>query len=265
VIEDRSFSDVQTSAFTSECVWSSSRVKRSERDVRAILILCTAGAHRPSIWLHLHPCCVRGHTAALLISPSPWATSWHRVRRSYSPCYERSYTRGKTVESTGEVLRYAITTPTSSWSSSILAACSVGWWLMTAADLFWEKSNTGWLLVAGLFWEKSTVGTVGWWRIRVLTEHNLMDGWMRKHPPAGAGTCGGWHSRLWSFEVDGRGGHAITVHDLLQSVPIFPRHLPSFPERHCSIRESSWQVGVACTVHSSIASLASFFFVVVVS
>jgi hypothetical protein len=25
---------------------------------------------------------------------------------------------------------------------------------MAGADLFWEKSTAGWLLVAGLFWEK---------------------------------------------------------------------------------------------------------------
>jgi hypothetical protein len=31
------------------------------------------------------------------------------------------------------------------------AACSVGWWLMTGAGLFREKSTVGWLLVAGLF------------------------------------------------------------------------------------------------------------------
>jgi hypothetical protein len=31
------------------------------------------------------------------------------------------------------------------------AACSVGWWLMTDAGLFWEKSTAGWLLVAGSF------------------------------------------------------------------------------------------------------------------
>jgi hypothetical protein len=28
---------------------------------------------------------------------------------------------------------------------------------MASADLYWEKSTAGWLLVAGLFWEKSTV------------------------------------------------------------------------------------------------------------
>jgi hypothetical protein len=33
---------------------------------------------------------------------------------------------------------------------------------MAGADLFWEKSTAGWLLVAGLFWEKSTAG---WWLI----------------------------------------------------------------------------------------------------
>jgi hypothetical protein len=41
-------------------------------------------------------------------------------------------------------------------------ACSFDWWLMVGADLFWEKSTAGWLLVAGLFWEKSTAG---WWLI----------------------------------------------------------------------------------------------------
>jgi hypothetical protein len=37
-----------------------------------------------------------------------------------------------------------------------------GWWLMAGADLLWEKSIVGWLLVAGLFWEKSTAV---WWLI----------------------------------------------------------------------------------------------------
>jgi hypothetical protein len=41
-------------------------------------------------------------------------------------------------------------------------ACSVGWWLMAGAGLFWEKSTAGWLLVADLLWEKSTAG---WWLI----------------------------------------------------------------------------------------------------
>jgi hypothetical protein len=31
------------------------------------------------------------------------------------------------------------------------AACSIGWWLMVGAGLFWEKSTAGWLVVAGLF------------------------------------------------------------------------------------------------------------------
>jgi hypothetical protein len=44
----------------------------------------------------------------------------------------------------------------------ILTACSFGWWLMAGADLFWEKSTVGWLMVAGLLWEKSTAG---WWLI----------------------------------------------------------------------------------------------------
>jgi hypothetical protein len=44
----------------------------------------------------------------------------------------------------------------------ILSACSDGWWLMTGAGLFWEKSTVGWLMVAGLFWEKSTPD---WWLI----------------------------------------------------------------------------------------------------
>jgi hypothetical protein len=29
-----------------------------------------------------------------------------------------------------------------------VVACSFGWWLMAGAGLFWEKSTTGWLLVA---------------------------------------------------------------------------------------------------------------------
>jgi hypothetical protein len=33
---------------------------------------------------------------------------------------------------------------------------------MAGADLFWEKSTAGWLLMAGLLWEKSTAG---WWLI----------------------------------------------------------------------------------------------------
>jgi hypothetical protein len=45
----------------------------------------------------------------------------------------------------------------------IITACSFDWWLMIDADLFWEKSTAGWLLVAGFLWEKSTAG---WWLIR---------------------------------------------------------------------------------------------------
>jgi hypothetical protein len=33
---------------------------------------------------------------------------------------------------------------------------------MAGADLFWEKSTVGWLLMADLFWEKSTAD---WWLI----------------------------------------------------------------------------------------------------
>jgi hypothetical protein len=29
-------------------------------------------------------------------------------------------------------------------------ACSLGWWLMTGADLFWEKSIASWLLLVDL-------------------------------------------------------------------------------------------------------------------
>jgi hypothetical protein len=43
-------------------------------------------------------------------------------------------------------------------SRHLAPACSVGWWLMAGAGLFWEKSTAGWLLVAGSFWEKSTAG-----------------------------------------------------------------------------------------------------------
>jgi hypothetical protein len=35
-------------------------------------------------------------------------------------------------------------------------------WLMAGADLFWEKSTAGWLLMADLLWEKNTAG---WWLI----------------------------------------------------------------------------------------------------
>jgi hypothetical protein len=45
---------------------------------------------------------------------------------------------------------------------SVPRAWGGGWWLMAGADLFWEKSTAGWLLMAGLFWEKSTAG---WWLI----------------------------------------------------------------------------------------------------
>jgi hypothetical protein len=41
---------------------------------------------------------------------------------------------------------------TSDWAKR--TACSVGWWLMAGAGLFWEKSTAGWLRVAVLFWEK---------------------------------------------------------------------------------------------------------------
>jgi hypothetical protein len=53
-----------------------------------------------------------------------------------------------------------------------LPACSVGWWLMAGADLFWEKSTAGWLLVAGLFWEKSTAG---WWLISQANRARLFE------------------------------------------------------------------------------------------
>jgi hypothetical protein len=49
-------------------------------------------------------------------------------------------------------------------------ACSVGWWLMAGAGLFWENSTAGWLLVAGLFWEKSTAG---WWLISRANRLNI--------------------------------------------------------------------------------------------
>jgi hypothetical protein len=36
---------------------------------------------------------------------------------------------------------------------------------MAGADLLWEKSTAGWLLVAGLLWEKSTAGRTGrYWK-----------------------------------------------------------------------------------------------------
>jgi hypothetical protein len=44
------------------------------------------------------------------------------------------------------------------WFENLLTPCSFGWWLMTGADLFWEKNTANRLLVAGLLWEKSTVG-----------------------------------------------------------------------------------------------------------
>jgi hypothetical protein len=43
-----------------------------------------------------------------------------------------------------------------------VSVCSVGWWLIVGAVLFWEKSTVGWLLMANFFWEKSTAG---WWLI----------------------------------------------------------------------------------------------------
>jgi hypothetical protein len=49
-----------------------------------------------------------------------------------------------------------------SWMAAWPAACSFGWWLMAGANLFWEKSTAGWLLMADLFWEKITAG---WWLI----------------------------------------------------------------------------------------------------
>jgi hypothetical protein len=53
-----------------------------------------------------------------------------------------------------------------------LTHCSFGWWLMADADLFWEKSTAGWLLVAGLFWEKSTAG---WWLISRTNRPRIAD------------------------------------------------------------------------------------------
>jgi hypothetical protein len=42
------------------------------------------------------------------------------------------------------------------------ATLSLFVWLVAGADLLWEKSTGGWLLVAGLFWEKSSAD---WWLI----------------------------------------------------------------------------------------------------
>jgi hypothetical protein len=40
-----------------------------------------------------------------------------------------------------------------------LWACSFGWWLMAGADLYWEKSTTGWLLVCS---ERKVLLAGGW-------------------------------------------------------------------------------------------------------
>jgi hypothetical protein len=58
-------------------------------------------------------------------------------------------------------------------SERMSTACSFGWCLMAGADLFWEKSTVGWLLVAGLFWEKSTAG---WWLISQTNRVLVVDG-----------------------------------------------------------------------------------------
>jgi hypothetical protein len=77
---------------------------------------------------------------------------------------------------------------------SKLAACSFGWWLMTCADLLWEKSIVDWLLVAGLFWEKSTAdlwlisqtnrALVGglWSMIYLYYMLCFISRWMTSHP-----------------------------------------------------------------------------------
>jgi hypothetical protein len=31
-------------------------------------------------------------------------------------------------------------------------ACSVGWWLMAGAGLFWEKSTAGWFWLVAIGW-----------------------------------------------------------------------------------------------------------------
>jgi hypothetical protein len=64
-----------------------------------------------------------------------------------------------------------------------LAACSFGWLLVAGADLFWEKSTIGWLLVVGLFWEKSTVG---WWLISQANMADLMRSCYRMRGKCGA-------------------------------------------------------------------------------
>jgi hypothetical protein len=69
------------------------------------------------------------------------------------------------------------------WRRNEETAYSFGWWLMTDADLFWEKSTVGWLSMAGLFWDKSSAD---WWlisqtnqRIRYFS-HNK---WALNYPP----------------------------------------------------------------------------------
>jgi hypothetical protein len=73
----------------------------------------------------------------------------------------------------------------------VATACSFGWWLMAGADLFWEKSTAGWLLMAGLFWEKSTAG---WWLISKANR-----------------TCVGWFDRLRHCTLPSRGRQLRTV------------------------------------------------------
>jgi hypothetical protein len=106
-------------------------------------------------------------------------------------------------------------------------SCSFGWWLMAGADLFWEKSIAGWLLVAGLFWEKSTAG---WWLISQANRLGLVQCQLESHASSSGrlrasletgepGTSqfptalAGWHRRT------GMCAAAVPVTDSVHSFP----------------------------------------------
>jgi hypothetical protein len=98
-------------------------------------------------------------------------------------------------------------------------ACSFGWWLMAGADLFWEKSIAGWLLMAGLFWEKSTVSR---WLISQMNRcvgcvyvTNRAPVWkLPPHRRSGLEPCVEVSKPHWHFVFDpgcGGGGGALCV------------------------------------------------------
>jgi hypothetical protein len=81
-------------------------------------------------------------------------------------------------------------------------------WLVSGADLFWEKSTVGWLLVADLFWEKSTTS---WW---LISQTNRARDRSRAHPFSVAR----WHATPNKFP----GRPVVHAWDLLFMILVGP-------------------------------------------